>query len=488
MADDGPGAAKATSDPGLTPQFSRGTALLVAGTFFMEILDGTIIAPAAPQIAATLGVAPVDVNVAITAYLLTLGVVIPASGWVADRFGARRVFMLAIAIFTLASVGCAMAHSLPMLVAARVLQGLGGSLMVPVGRYVVLRTTSKRDLVHAIAFLTWPALIAPVIAPALGGLIATYGAWQWIFLVNVPLGALALILARRLIPAVEPAAVARLDWVGFLFTAGAVAALIIGLEQIAFEPVDWPVVAAALAVAAVAAFAAIARLVRAAHPLLDLRVLRITTYRTAAVGGTLYRLVISAVPFLLALGFQLGFGWNAATAGLVVVALFAGNVLIKPTTTPLMRRFGVRSVLLSAIAGGALCLLAMAALRPTTPLWVIVAVLALSGVFRSIGFTAYNTLAFSDVDSVQLRSANTLHATLQEVGSGLGIAIAAVLVRLGEGWGVFGSGDAAGAFRFAYLMLAGLLVLPAIEALLLPSSAAREVTSRATKLRRRAGG
>src|SRR4051794_30008622 len=182
---------------------ARGLALLVAGAYFMEILDATVIAPAAPHMAADLGVPAVAINVAITAYVLTLAVLIPISGWLTDRFGARRIFTLAVAVFTLASAGCAAATSLPMLVATRVLQGVGGAMMVPVGRLVVIRTTDKTDLVRAIAYLTWPALAAPLIAPALGGVLSTYASWRWIFLINIPLGAAALILSRRLVPEVK---------------------------------------------------------------------------------------------------------------------------------------------------------------------------------------------------------------------------------------------------------------------------------------------
>src|SRR5687768_16148253 len=214
-----------------TSPFSRRLALLVAGAFFMEILDGTVIAPAAPYIAADLGVAPVDINIAISAYVLTLAVLIPISGWLADRFGARTVFTLAIAIFTLASAGCALATSLPVLVATRVLQGVGGALMVPVGRLAVLRATQKSDLIRAIAFLTWPALLAPVVAPALGGLLSTYASWRWIFLINVPLGVAGLVLARRLIPDLRAEVVPPPpDWRGFALTAVGVAALVVLLE------------------------------------------------------------------------------------------------------------------------------------------------------------------------------------------------------------------------------------------------------------------
>jgi len=452
---------------------ARGLALLVAGAHFMEFLDATVIAPAAPHIAADLGVPPVAINVAITAYVLTLAVLIPISGWLTDRFGARRVFMVALAVFTLASAGCAAAADLPTLIATRVLQGAGGAMMVPVGRLVVIRTTAKTDLVRAIAYLTWPALAAPLLAPALGGLLSTYASWRWIFLINLPLGAAGLLLARRLVPEIRADDPGRLDRFGFLLAAAGVGALVAGLESVASpHPAVLPS-AVALAVAVVALAALVRHLLRARRPLLDLRIVRIRTYRVTALGGSIFRAVITAIPFLLPLFFQLGFGWTAAHAGLVVIALFAGNIGIKPATTPLMRRFGIRAVMAASVAGSAACLVGMAFLRPGTPLPVVLGLLLLSGVFRSVGFTTYNSIAFADVPPERMSSANTLMSTVQELGAGLGVAAGALLVRLGAPF------DGAGApFRFAFVALAVVLVAPAVEAIALPRTAGNVVTGR----------
>ena len=453
---------------------ARGLALLVAGAFFMEILDATVIAPAAPHIAEDLGVQPVTVNVAITAYLLTLAVFIPISGWLSERFGARRVFTVAIVVFTLASAGCALAVNLPMLVGTRMLQGVGGALMVPVGRLVVIRTTAKADLVRAIAYLTWPALTAPLLAPALGGVLSTYASWRLIFLVNIPLGLAALIVARRLFPDVRSGAPSRLDRRGFLLVAAGTAALIAGLEGVAEQHPRWPLATALLVAAAVTLIVTVQHLRRTPRPLVDLSILRVSTYRVTALGGSVFRAVINAIPFLLPLFFQLGFGWTAAHAGLVVIALFAGNIGIKPLTTPLMRRFGMRPVMCGAVLASAACLLALVTLTGSTPLPLVLLVLALSGVFRSIGFTTYNTVAFADVPPARMTSANTLMSTIQELGAGLGVALGALLVRLGA---TFTDG-AEPRFRVAFLALAILLVIPAVEALRLPSTAGNVVAGR----------
>jgi EmrB/QacA subfamily drug resistance transporter len=472
---------KAEPGPDAAGGVHRGLALLVAGAFFMEILDGTVIAPAAPHIAADLGIPAVGVNIAISGYVLTLAVLIPISGWLADRFGARRVFVSAVAIFTVASVGCAAAVNLPMLVSTRVLQGVGGAMMVPVGRLVVLRTTAKSDLVRAIAYLTWPALLAPVIAPALGGVLSTYASWRWIFIINVPLGVAGLLLARRLVPDVRADELPPLDRRGFALTALGVAALVVGLEGIGGATPNWTVAAIALVLAAASLSAAVRYLLRTPRPLLDLRILRVPTYRITALSGSVFRAVISAIPFLLPLFFQLGFGWTAAEAGLVVIALFAGNVGIKPLTTPLMRRFGIRTVMICSVAGSAAGLVGIAFLQSTTPLLVTLALLAVSGIFRSVGFTTYNSAAFADVEPDRMTAANTLMSTVQELGAGLGVAVGALLVRLGDPVaGTVGLGSGADqAFRVAFVLLAVILLGPLIEALRLSRAAGNAVTGRA---------
>ncbi|MBM9478220.1 MFS transporter [Nakamurella flavida] len=457
--------------------FRRPLALLVAGAYFMEILDGTIIAPAAPAIAADLGVAPVDVNIVLSAYLLTLAVLIPTGGHLSDRFGARRVFTTALVVFTLASLGCALASSLPMLTATRVLQGVGGALMVPVGRLVVLRGIEKTDLVRAIAYLTWPALLAPVLAPAVGGLLSTYIGWQWIFLINLPLGVAGVLVARRVVPDVRADTPPRFDTVGFLLLAGGLAALVVAIERVGTAQELWSVGGGAL-LGAVLLTLAVRHLVRTPRPLIDLRILRIGTFRTSATAGTVYRLVVSAVPFLLPLLFQIGFGWTAAQAGAVVIALFVGNVAIKPATTPLMRLLGIRGVLLLAALGGSACLVGMVWVRADTPLLVLLPLLVASGVFRSIGFTGFNSVTFADVGPADLGSANTLNATLQEVASGAGIALGALLVRLGgpvaERLGF--DPEPGTPYRVTFVVMATVLLATAAAVLRMPRSAGRAVT------------
>jgi EmrB/QacA subfamily drug resistance transporter len=449
----------------------RGLALLVAGTFFMENLDGTIIANAAPRIAESFGTAAVDVNVVMTAYLITLAVGIPASGWLAERWGARPVYCSAIAVFTIASGLCAISVNLPMLTAMRVLQGLGGAMMVPVGRLVVLRATDRRDLIIAIAYLTWPGLLAPVLAPALGGLFVTYASWRWIFLVNLPLGAVCMVAARRMVRSGErPAGRAPLDWAGFALTGAGLAAVVLGMERLGDGAPALPSLVLAIGFGLLAV--AVLHLRRTAHPLLDLETLRIRTYRATAVGGMVFRTMVSAAPFLLPLMFQDAFGWSPLRAGIVVIAVFVGNVGIKPLTTPLMRRFGFRPVLLASTAGLSATFVGCALVSGSTPLWITMPVLLASGVFRSTGFTAYNTLQFADVAREHLSAANTLAATGQQLAAGLGVAVGALILRLsGPASSALFDGGAAGPYRVAFLVLAVLSCASCAEALRLDPDA-----------------
>src|SRR6195952_2482860 len=466
------------TDPSAAPaQFPSAMALLVACAFFMEILDATIITPAIPLIAGSFRVDPVDVSVAISAYLVTVAVLIPASGWMADRFGPRPVFAGAIAIFTLASIGCAASVSLPMLVAMRVLQGVGGAMMVPVGRLAVLRFSGKANLVRAIALLTWPALAAPVLAPVLGGAIATLGSWRWIFFVNIPIGVVGFLLSLRLIRGERDPSPRPLDWRGLLVLGAGIAAALMALEGIRVAGTDWLLVTlgggTAVALLAVAAW----HLLHTRHPLIELRVLRVTTLRITVTAGSLYRLVITAVPFLLPLQFHLVFGWSPFVSGLLVAMLFAGNIAIKPATTPLMRRFGIRRVLLVNAVLSVGCYGLLAGLVPSMPVAVIALILFVSGVLRSIGFTAYNSLAFSDVSGDELTHANTLNAAVQELAAGLGIAVAALMLStftpLAASVGRYGST----AYGWTFLVLGALMLVTVAETLRLPRDAGAEVTA-----------
>ncbi|QIM43409.1 MFS transporter [Leclercia adecarboxylata] len=455
-------------------------ALLVAGAFFMEFLDGTVIATALPDMAKSFGVQAVDLNIGISAYLITLAVLIPASGWIADRFGARKVFTLALAIFTLASVLCGLATSVDQFVAMRVLQGMGGALMVPVGRLAVLRTTPKHLLITAIATLTWPALVAPIIGPPLGGFITSYANWRWIFFINVPLGLIAIVLALRIIPDISEETRRPFDTPGFIATSVAMVSLVCAMEMMGAQQVNTTLTLALLATGVVTLIYALRHFRRARWPMIRLDALQVPTFRVTMYGGSLFRASISAVPFLLPLLFQVGFGMDAFHSGLLVLAVFVGNLTIKPATTPLLRGLGFKKLLLINGALNVLALLACAFLTPQTPVWVIMLVLYLGGVFRSIQFTAISTLAFADVPSPQMSYANTLFSTATQLAVGLGITLGAIGIRIGELCSEMLGIDALPgiSFRLAFVAIALVCLLGMFDTLRLVKDAGSAVSSK----------
>ena len=455
-------------------------ALLVAGAFFMEFLDGTVIATALPDMARDFGVTAVELNIGISAYLITLAVLIPASGWIADRFGARAIFTLALAIFTLASVFCGLSTEVHIFVAMRILQGVGGALMVPVGRLAVLRTTPKHQLIKAIATLTWPALVAPIIGPPLGGFITRYASWHWIFFINVPLGLAAIILSLRIIPDIRETERRSFDLSGFITTSVAMVSLVTAMERLGDrQPQIWPTLALA-ALGFGCLLYSIRHFRRAAAPMVRLDALQVPTFRVTMYGGSLFRASISAVPFLLPLLFQVGFGMDPFHSGLLVLAVFVGNLTISPATTPLIRWLGFRRLLLINGALNVCSLLACALLTPQTPVWAIMLILYLGGVFRSIQFTGVSTLAFADVPAAQMSDANTLFSTASQLAVGLGITLGAIGIRLGEQVGDWlHLTELPGiSFRLSFVFIALICLVGMIDSLHLAKTAGSSVSEK----------
>ncbi|HBX6065409.1 TPA: MFS transporter [Klebsiella pneumoniae] len=455
-------------------------ALLVAGAFFMEFLDGTVIATALPDMARDFGVTAVELNIGISAYLITLAVLIPASGWIADRFGARAIFTLALAIFTLASVFCGLSTEVHIFVAMRILQGVGGALMVPVGRLAVLRTTPKHQLIKAIATLTWPALVAPIIGPPLGGFITRYASWHWIFFINVPLGLAAIILSLRIIPDIRETERRSFDLSGFITTSVAMVSLVTAMERLGDrQPQIWPTLALA-ALGFGCLLYSIRHFRRAAAPMVRLDALQVPTFRVTMYGGSLFRASISAVPFLLPLLFQVGFGMDPFHSGLLVLAVFVGNLTIKPATTPLIRWLGFRRLLLINGALNVCSLLACALLTPQTPVWAIMLILYLGGVFRSIQFTGVSTQAFADVPAAQMSDANTLFSTASQLAVGLGITLGAIGIRLGEQVGDWlHLTELPGiSFRLSFVFIALICLVGMIDSLHLAKTAGSSVSEK----------
>ncbi len=453
----------------------RLTALIVACALFMQTLDSTVIATALPTMARAFGADPGRMNIALTAYLLSLAVFIPASGWMADRFGTRGVFRAAIVVFTLGSVLCGRADTLGFLVAARVLQGIGGAMMVPVGRLLVLRSVPKEELVAAMAWLSTPALLGPVIGPPLGGLIVTYTSWRWIFDINVPIGVLGVVLVSLFVPETHEPRPGRLDARGLLLSGVCLAGLMFGM-QLAGRGLASPELVAALVAAGLAGglgYAWHAR--RVAQPVLDFTLLRIPTFAVSVFAGTLFRIGIGALPFLLPLMLQLGFGKSPAQSGMITFASAAGAMVMKPATQFTLRRFGFRATLFWNGLIAAVLLGVCAAFRPVWPLAAVYLILLAGGFFRSLQFTAYNAIAYADIARPRLSAATSLYATMQQVSLGLGVAIGAAALEIGMAIGGHAQ-PTLDDYSAAFLLVAALSLLAAPLALMLPSAAGAEIS------------
>jgi EmrB/QacA subfamily drug resistance transporter len=411
------------------PPSTRLTALIVACALLMQNLDSTVVATALPQMARAFHADPLHMNVALTSYLISLAVFIPASGWMADRYGARTVFRAAIAIFTLASVLCGRANNLPFLVFARIVQGMGGAMMVPVGRLVLLRTIAKADLVAAMAWISVPALIGPVLGPPVGGLIVTYASWRWVFDINVPIGIVGIVLVTLFVPDVREQGSNRFDAWGLLLSGVALAALLFGLETIGRGTLPEGVSVAVLVLSACATAGYFVHARLHPHPVLDLALFRIRSFTVSVIGGSFFRLGVGATPYLLPLMLQVGFGQSAAHSGAITFASAAGAMAMKPAAKFTLRQFGFRSLLLVNGMLSAVLLGVCAAFRSTTPVAVIYAVLLLGGFFRSLQFTAYNTVAFADVPAERMSGATSLYSLLQQLTLTLGITAGAAVLE-----------------------------------------------------------
>jgi EmrB/QacA subfamily drug resistance transporter len=453
----------------------RAVALLVAGTFFMENLDATVITPAIPMMASSFAVPPLALNTGVSAYMLTLGVFIPVSGWMADRFGARKIFATAIALFTAASLLCALAPTLSIFVLMRILQGIGGAMMVPVGRLVVLRVTPKERIIQAIATLTWPALVAPVLGPPLGGWLSEHVSWRWIFWLNLPLGIIAFIVALMLVPRTESNRELRFDWTGFVLTGLALFCLLDVADLLSAPTIAW-LDALGLAVAGVVLLVFAARhLKRTAHPMVDLDSLKIPTFAVAMWGGSLFRMGVSAIPFLVPIMFQIGFGYDAFKAGALLMAVFAGNLAMKPMTTSILKRFGFRRVLVVNGMLNVAMIAACATIAVDMPLPLVCLILFLSGMTRSMQFTALNTVAFADIARPAMAAANTLFSAAFQLAMGLGVALAAIAWRVGA-LVISPTVSPAGQFRIAFLVVAAVSLIGMWDSIKLSARAGDHIT------------
>src|SRR4051812_41647838 len=421
--------------PRMTPAPGfRTVALIIASAMFMEQLDGTILATALPAMADSFGVSPLHMSVALTSYMLSLAVFIPASGAIADRYGSRNVFRAAIAIFTIGSILCGISGNLPLLVLSRLLQGVGGAMMVPVGRLVLLRSVPKSELVNAMSWLLVPALIGPVVGPPLGGFIVTWVSWRWIFYINVPIGVAGMWLASRYVPDIRIAEKVRFDTVGFVLSGVSLSCLVFGLEMASRGISSFFGSTGLILVGVVVGALYVLHSRRVEHPILDLSLMRFPTFRLSVVAGSLTRITAGSVPFLLPLMMQLGFGMSAAHSGVVTFVSALGAMLMKATASRVLRIWGFRTTLVWNGVLSVVCIALCAAFRPDWPLWCIYTVLLLSGFFQSLQFSAFNTVAYADVPSERFSSATSFYTTFQQLMLSLGICVAAAALHASVTW------------------------------------------------------
>ena len=453
--------------------------LVVATALFMENMDSTILATALPTIAHDLGVDPISLKLAITSYLVGLAVFIPVSGWVADRLGARTTFRCALIIFLAASIGCAFSSSLAGFVVWRFIQGVGGAMMTPVGRMVIVRSVPKTELVSALATLTIPALIGPMMGPLIGGAIVTYTDWRWIFLVNIPIGIVGIVMATLYFTDERPPAT-PLDLKGFALCAAALLGLILGATALGRHVApDWAI-GASFVIGAIAAVAYIRHAGQVVHPLLDLRLFALVTFDAGVWGGSLFRIGVGAIAFLLPLMLQIGFGLDPLTSGLLTFASALGALVMKIAGGAILNTFGFRKVLVIN------CVLACASIAATglftaqTPQVLIVAIVVMTGLFRSLQFTSMHALSYADVTPRDAGAATSISSVAQQVSLSMGVAIGALALELSQSFHHHATPMAVD-FSVAIYVVAAIASLSIIKMVRLPADAGHELTGAAPR-------
>jgi EmrB/QacA subfamily drug resistance transporter len=444
--------------------------LIVAVALFMENMDSTVIATSLPAIAADIGTSPLALKLAITAYLLSLAVFLPVSGWTADRFGARRVFRTAIVVFMTGSIACALSQSLTQFVLARMVEGMGGAMMTPVGRLILVRSVDKRELINAMVWVTLPALVGPLIGPPLGGFITTYISWHWIFLINIPMGVAGIVLATIYIADVRAEKPDPLDTSGVLLAGVGIGGLAFGGSVLGLNFLPAGVVVALIVIGAVATYAYVLHARRTPAPVLDLKLLQIPSLRASVVGGFVYRSGIGAMPFLLPLLFQLGFHMSAFQSGLITLCNVIGAMGMKTIIPIILRRIGFRRALTVNALISTTLVASCATFMPGVSFVWIVAVLTLGGFFRSLQFTSINTIAYADVDHRLMSRATSLIAVAQQLSIATGVAVGALAVDMTLWWRGHDTIMAAD-FQPAWLIVAAVSALSCIVFWRMPSDA-----------------
>lgn len=403
---------------------NRVTPLILAVALFMEMMDATVISTSLPAIAAAIGTQPIALKLAMTAYMVALAIFIPISGWMSDRFGAKNVFRWAIFVFMLGSVACAFSGSLAQFVASRFLQGMGGAMMTPIARLVLVRSTPKKDLVNAMAWLTVPALVGPMAGPPIGGFLTTFLSWHWIFWINIPIGALGIVTATWFLPEIAPVKSRPLDWIGFLLAALTLSGVLFGLSVVSLPALPPTYGILSVIAGSIAGALYMRHAKRTPHPLLDPKIFRHDTFRTAIIGGTIFRIGIGALPFLIPLMLQLAFGMTPFESGVITFYGAAGALSAKLFISKIYARFGFKTMSLMAIVISTAHIWAMGAFSATSPMWLLSALLFTAGLVRSTFFTGINAMSYSDISPEESGQSTAIFAVSAQISFALGVALA----------------------------------------------------------------
>ena len=453
---------------------NRTLPLILAVALFMENMDSTVIATSLPAIANDIGTSPVALKLALTSYLVSLAIFIPISGWMADRFGAKKIFRIAIGVFMLGSIACAFSASLVDFVLARFLQGVGGAMMTPVARLVLVRATPKRELVSAMAWLTVPALVGPLVGPPVGGFITTFFTWHWIFLINVPIGALGIWLSGRVLPDMEPLGSRPIDFAGFFLSAIAASGVVFGLSVVSLPALPPWVGMVTLAIGVASGIVYVRHARNAQNPILDPRVFKNEAFRAGIIGGTIFRIGNGAVPFLLPLMFQLGFGLTPFQSGMLTFASAFGAIMLKFVASTTLRLGGFRNVLVCATLAAGFFIGINGWFTPNTPHAVIIAVLVGAGFLRSLFFTSANALVFADIEEKDASQATAISAVSQQISVALGVAVAGLILEAFTH--ITGQSLGQSAFSTAFMIVAAITAFAALPFLRLAPDAGRSVS------------
>jgi EmrB/QacA subfamily drug resistance transporter len=419
-----------SDDIALTPTAKRLLPWLVAVGFFMESLDTTILNTAVPAIAQALNVPVLSMKAVLASYTLSLAVFIPISGWMANRFGTRRVFSAAIGVFTLGSFLCGLAQNIHWLVAFRILQGAGGAMMLPVGRITMVRTFAKSELINAMSFVAIPGLVGPMLGPVIGGAIIGYFHWSVIFFVNIPIGLCGLFMVYRHLPNYREKRNYALDTIGLVLFGSGIALLSYVLEVFGETTLSGREILGLLAISAALLAAYGLHTQRTAHPLLRLKLLAVRTFRVAVSGNLFTRLGIGGIPFLLPLLYQVGLGFSAIQSGLLIMPQAFAAMSLKLTMPHILRRFGYRTVLVSNTIMLGVMIILFATIGSATPVWLIVLMAFTYGFFTSLQYTSMNTLAYADVNEHEAAGASTIASTVQQLAVSFGVATASLTAAL----------------------------------------------------------